>query len=124
MIKAMTNAFRGGHTAIDGPSPVPATGIAGRVEAQSQAEVGKPSPNRLGLAVPGTIATDIRISCEPDVVLAGTLYLPAGHGKGPYPLAVMIQGNGPNKRGRFSELIKPLSADGIAALEYDKRGVG
>ena len=124
MIKAMTNAFRGGHTAIDGPSPVPATGIAGRVEAQSQAEVGKPSPNRLGLAVPGTIATDIRISCEPDVVLAGTRYLPAGHGKGPYPLAVMIQGNGPNKRGRFSELIKPLSADGIAALEYDKRGVG
>ncbi|WP_446741194.1 alpha/beta hydrolase family protein [Sphingomonas sp. H160509] len=36
----------------------------------------------------------------------------------------MIQGNGPNKRGGFSELIKRLSADGIAALEYDKRGVG
>ncbi|WP_165391808.1 alpha/beta hydrolase [Sphingomonas sp. BK036] len=74
--------------------------------------------------MPGPIATEVRISSEPDVVLAGTPYLPAGHGKGPYPLAVMIQGNGPNKRGGFSELIKRLSADGIAALEYDKRGVG
>ncbi|MDQ0840062.1 alpha/beta hydrolase [Sphingomonas faeni] len=124
MMKAMTNAFRGPPIRLLAVlPPLLATGIAGRVEAQSQAEVGKPS-SRLGLAVPGPIATDVRISSEPDVVLAGTLYLPAGHGKGPYPLAVMIQGNGPNKRGGFSELIKRLSADGIAALEYDKRGVG
>jgi pimeloyl-ACP methyl ester carboxylesterase len=124
MMKAMTNAFRGPAIRLLAVLlPLLATGIAGRVEAQSQAEVGKPS-NRLGLAVPGPIATDVRISSEPDVVLAGTLYLPARHGKGPYPLAVMIQGNGPNKRGGFSELIKRLSADGIAALEYDKRGVG
>jgi pimeloyl-ACP methyl ester carboxylesterase len=121
MMKAMTDMFWG--------SPIRLlTALlllpAGGTDAQSQAAVGKPSPNRLGLAVPGPMATDVRISSEPDVVLAGTLYLPAGHGKGPYPLAVMIQGNGPNKRGGFSELIKRLSADGIAALEYDKRGVG
>ena len=124
-MKAMTNAFRGSPLRVlTALLPLLATGIAVRVEAQSQAEVGKPSPNRGGLAVPGPIATDVRITSEPGVVLAGTLYLPAGHSKGPYPLAVMIQGNGPNKRGGFSELIKRLSADGIAALEYDKRGVG
>ena len=125
MMKAMFNAFRGSPIRLlTALLPLLATGIAGRVEAQSQVEVGKPSPNRAGLAAPGPITTDVRISSEPDVVLAGTLYLPVGHGKGPYPLAVMIQGNGPNKRGGFSELIKRLSADGIAALEYDKRGVG
>jgi len=125
MMKAMTNAFRGPPIRLlTALLPLLATGIAGRVEAQSQAEVGKPSPNRAGLAVPGPIATDVRIPSEPDVVLAGTLYLPTGHGKGPYPLAMMIQGNGPNKRGGFSELVKRLAADGIATLEYDKRGVG
>ncbi|RYF52341.1 MAG: alpha/beta fold hydrolase, partial [Cytophagaceae bacterium] len=125
MMKAMTNAFRGSPIRLlTALLPLLATGIAGRVEAQSQAKVGKPSPNRAGMAVPGPIATEVRISSEPGVTLAGTLYLPAGHGKGPYPLAVMIQGSGPNKRGGFAELIKQLSADGIAALEYDKRGVG
>lgn len=124
-MKAMTDMFRWSPIRLSTALLLlPATGIAGRIEAQAQAAVGKPSPNRLGLAVPGPIATDVRISSEPDVVLSGTLYLPAGHGKGPYPLAVMIQGNGPNKRGGFSELINRLSADGIAALEYDKRGVG
>ncbi len=125
MMKAMTNAFRGSPIRLlTALLPLLAAGIAGHVEAQSQGEVGKPLQSRAGLAMPRPIATDVRISSEPDVVLAGTLYLPAGHGKGPYPLAVMIQGNGPNKRGGFSELIKRLSADGIAALEYDKRGVG
>ena len=125
MMKAMTDMFWWSPIRLSTALLLlPATGIAGRIEAQAQAAVGKPSPNRLGLAVPGPIATDVRISSEPDVVLSGTLYLPAGHGKGPYPLAVMIQGNGPNKRGGFFELINRLSADGIAALEYDKRGVG
>ena len=125
MMKAMTNAFRGPPIRLlTALLPLLVTGIASRVEAQSQAKVGKPPSNHAGLAVPRPIATDVRISSEPDVVLAGTLYLPAGHGKGPYPLAVMIQGSGPNKRGGFAELIKRLSADGIAALEYDKRGVG
>ena len=125
MIKTMTSASRGSpYRMLTALLPLLATGIAGRVEAQPQAEVGIPSLNRARLAVPGSTATDVRISSEPGVVLAGTLYLPAGHSKGPYPLAVLIEGNGPNKRGGFSEIIKRLSADGIAALEYDKRGVG
>ena len=104
--------------------PVLATGIAGRLEAQSQTEVGKPLSNGAGFTVAGPIATDVHISSEPGVVLAGTLYLPTGNSKRPYPLVVMIQGNGPNKRGGFSKIIKRLAADGIASLEYDKRGVG
>jgi hypothetical protein len=32
---------------------------------------------------PAMIATDVRISSEPGVNLAGTLYLPTGHGDGP-----------------------------------------
>lgn len=125
MIKTMTSASRGSpYRVLTALLALLATGIAGRVEAQPQAEVGIPSSNHARLAVPGPTATDVRISSEPGVVLAGTLYLPAGHSKGPYPLAVLIEGNGPNKRGGFSEIIKRLSADGIAALEYDKRGVG
>lgn len=73
---------------------------------------------------PSTIVTDVRIPSEPGVVLAGTLYLPAGRGNGPLPLAVLIQGHGPNGRGGYPEIIKRLTADGIAALEYDKRGIG
>lgn len=73
---------------------------------------------------PATIATDVRIPSEPGVSLAGTLYLPTGHGDGPYPIAVLIQGHGPGGRGGYSEIIKRLTADGIAALEYDKRGNG
>jgi pimeloyl-ACP methyl ester carboxylesterase len=125
MIKTMTSASRGSpYRVLTALLALLATGIAGRVEAQPQAEVGIPSSNHARLAVPGPTATDVRISSEPGVVLAGTLYLPAGHSKGPYPLAVLIEGNGPNKRGGFSEIIKRLSVDGIAALEYDKRGVG
>src|SRR5438105_13088812 len=108
-MKAMTNVSRRlALRLLTALLPLLATGIAvaGRAEAQP------------------TIATNVRISSEPGVDLAGTLYLPAGHSKGPYPLAVLIQGNGPNGRGGFSEIIKRLATDGIASLEYDKRGVG
>lgn len=94
------------------------------VAVRPPAEVGEPSSSGAGPTVPGAIASDVRISSEPGVVLAGTLYLPAGHGKGPYPLAVLIGRIGRNARGDFSEIIKRLTADGIAALEYDKRGTG
>lgn len=73
---------------------------------------------------PTTIGLDVRIPSEPGVVLAGTLHLPAGHGEGPFPLAILIQGHGPNGRGGYSEVVTRLTADGIAALEYDKRGIG
>ena len=94
------------------------------VAVRPRTELGEPSSSGAGLTVPRAIASEVRISSEPGVVLAGTLYLPAGHSKGPYPLAVLIQGHGPNGRGGYSEIIKRLVADGIAALEYDKRGTG
>ncbi|RST31494.1 alpha/beta hydrolase [Sphingomonas ginkgonis] len=107
-----------GSHAVDGA--VPARSAAAR----QRAKVNEPASSGAGQAVPGAIATEVRISSEPGVVLAGTLYLPGGHGKGPYPLAVLIKGQGRYGRGGYSEIIKRLTADGIAALEYDKRGVG
>lgn len=106
------------HT-VDGAGPARAV-----VAVRPRAEVREPSSSGAGSTVPGAIASEVRISSEPGVVLAGTLYLPAGHGKGPYPLAVLIKGHGPDGRGGYSEIIKRLVADGIAALEYDKRGTG
>lgn len=73
---------------------------------------------------PADILSDVRIASEPGVVLAGTLRLPTGHGDGPFPLAILIQGHGRNRRGGFPEIIKRLSSEGIATLEYDKRGIG
>lgn len=70
---------------------------------------------------PSSIAVDLRIPSEPGVTLAATLHLPTG--PGPFPLAVMIQGHGPNGRGGFVPLIDRLTGQGIAALEYDKRGI-
>lgn len=96
--------------------PLLATGVAGRVQAQQAQQA-----QTVG---PAAHATEIRISSEPGVVLAGTLYLPKGQSKGPYPVAVLITGHGPGGRGNYSEIIKRLTADGIAALEYDKRGTG
>jgi hypothetical protein len=107
-----------GHT-VD--SAVPGRAV---VPVRPQANVGEPTSSGAGLTVARAIATDVRISSEPGVTLAGTLYLPTGQSKDPYPLAVLIGGKGPNGRGGFSEIIKRLAADGIATLEYDKRGVG
>lgn len=73
---------------------------------------------------PSEVASDVRIPSEPGVVLAGTLHLPAGHGHAPFPLAVLIQGHGPNGRGGFTQIVKRLTVRGIAVLEYDKRGIG
>jgi pimeloyl-ACP methyl ester carboxylesterase len=66
---------------------------------------------------------ELRIASTPGVVLAGTLHLPPGGAGQRHPLAVVIQGHGPNGRGGYDEIIRRLNADGIAALEYDKRGV-
>lgn len=71
---------------------------------------------------PAQVAQDVRIVSDPGVVLAGTLRTPTGSGPGPFPLAILIQGHGPN--GGFAVLMKRLLADGIATLEYDKRGIG
>lgn len=68
-------------------------------------------------------AEEVRIPSAPGVVLAGTLHLPPGGAGRRHPLAVVIQGHGPNGRGGYGEIVRRLNAEGIAALEYDKRGV-
>ncbi|WP_230635498.1 alpha/beta hydrolase [Sphingomonas sp. Leaf4] len=73
---------------------------------------------------PTGMATEVRIASEPGVTLAGTLHLPAAAPGTRVPLAVLVQGHGRNGRGGYGDLIRRLNADGIAALEYDKRGVG
>lgn len=65
--------------------------------------------------------------------LHGTLDLPAG--KGPFPVVLLIAGSGPTDRDGNSPLLpgkndhlkllgQALAERGIAALRYDKRGVG
>ena len=61
-----------------------------------------------------------------DVLLAGTLLVPSL--AGPHPAVVFLHGSGPQDRNGYASLIR-LTADhfarnGIAALTYDKRGVG
>lgn len=70
---------------------------------------------------PAAVPVDLTIPSR-DATLAGTLHLPVG--RGPFPVAIVIQGHGPNGRGGFDEVIHRLNRDGIAALEYDKRGIG
>lgn len=57
-----------------------------------------------------------------DVELAGTLVLPAG--AGPHPAVVFLHGSGSEGRWASRFLARRLARDGIAALIYDKRGVG
>ncbi|PCD01933.1 hypothetical protein COC42_10540 [Sphingomonas spermidinifaciens] len=70
---------------------------------------------------PAAVPIDLTIPSK-QATLAGTLHLPTGHG--PFPVAIVIQGHGPNGRGGFDPVIARLNRDGIAALEYDKRGIG
>jgi uncharacterized protein len=55
-----------------------------------------------------------------DATLAGTLFLPAKPGK--HPAVVLFHGSGPQERD--SERADWFAGWGIAALAYDKRGVG
>ena len=55
-----------------------------------------------------------------EVKLAGTLVLPEGTGK--HPAVVLFHGSGPQKRDLFTA--RWFAGEGIAALAYDKRGVG
>jgi len=73
---------------------------------------------------PDSLALDVRIPSDPGVVLAGTLRLPRGRGPGPFPIAVTLVGSGPGGRRTYALLSDRLLADGIATLEYDKRGTG
>jgi pimeloyl-ACP methyl ester carboxylesterase len=57
-------------------------------------------------------------------VLAGTLWTPIGHGPGPFATVLVLHGSGPAQRDGVSPFTERLLDDGIAVLEYDKRGVG
>jgi pimeloyl-ACP methyl ester carboxylesterase len=68
-----------------------------------------------------------------DVILAGTLTLPAG-ANSPYPAVVLISGSGPQDRDGntppayvtniFRRIAHCLADVGVATLRYDERGVG
>lgn len=57
-----------------------------------------------------------------DVSLAGTIVLPRG--RGPFPAIVFIHGSGPDSRDNYRGQATWFARHGIAALIYDKRGVG
>ena len=57
-----------------------------------------------------------------DVTLSGTLLLPLT--RGPHPAVVFLHGSGPEGRYASRFLAQYLTRHGIAALIYDKRGVG
>ncbi|MDP4244124.1 MAG: alpha/beta fold hydrolase [Bacteroidota bacterium] len=66
---------------------------------------------------------------EQDVQLAATFTYP--NGSGPFPVAVLIAGSGPNDRDEsifehrpFLIIADYLARHGIASLRYDKRGIG
>src|SRR5580700_11228965 len=54
------------------------------------------------------------------VALAGSLFLPDGGGR--HPAVVLFHGSGPQPRDETTA--RWFAAQGIAALAYDKRGVG
>jgi uncharacterized protein len=57
-----------------------------------------------------------------EVELAGTLLLPAG--PGPHPAVVFLHGSGPEARWASNYLARRIVRGGVAALVWDKRGVG
>jgi dienelactone hydrolase len=57
-----------------------------------------------------------------EVELAGTLVLPKG--AGPHPAVVFLHGSGAEGRWASRFLARRLARDGVAALIWDKRGVG
>ena len=68
---------------------------------------------------PGTSEEAVHFASG-DVTLAGTLLLPEG--SQPRPAVVLFHGSGPQKRDLFTA--RWFASQGIAALAYDKRGVG
>jgi pimeloyl-ACP methyl ester carboxylesterase len=70
------------------------------------------------------VSEDVSIKSSSGVVLAGTLRTPNGHGSGPFPAVLLLGGSGPGWRGGPTPLMRRLLGDGIAVLEYDKRGNG
>lgn len=91
-----------------------APALAGEPADARPADSAQPAPSTLAVSIPS----------DAGVVLAGTLRIPAHREGAAVPLAIFVQGHGPNGRGGFDRLMASLLARGIATLDYDKRGVG
>jgi len=79
------------------------------------------SPNQFAKRV--RLYTEERVTYQNgNVRIAGTLLKPVG--KGAHPAVVFIHGSGDLDRSYFSSIPALLANHGIAALVYDKRGVG
>ncbi len=75
------------------------------------------------LIVSSGLCQDIDVTFKSgDITLSGTLLLPAGDG--PFPAVIFIHGSGPEDRQNSKTRAKAFVKNGIAALIYDKRGVG
>jgi pimeloyl-ACP methyl ester carboxylesterase len=72
-------------------------------------------------APPATRHEDITFTSG-EVVLAGTIFVPAG--KGPHPGIVFLHGSGAEGRWASTYLAESFARRGFAALTFDKRGVG
>lgn len=80
------------------------------------------SESRLADIAVGSVEDFTIDNAAAGVTLAATLRMPAG--QGPYPTVVLFSGHGPFTRNNDSVLTRALNANGIATLEYDKRGTG
>lgn len=99
--------------------------IQGNVLSGEFEENGARGTFRLERFVPNTrppAEKEITIS-NGDVTLSGTLLLPSGVNR-PVPAVVFLHGSGPEGRWASKYLAVRFAEAGIAALIYDKRGVG
>lgn len=76
---------------------------------------------RSNLPAAGVQSRDVTFA-DKDVKLAGTLLLPASAGK--HPAVLFLHGSGAEARWANHYLARKFAEAGIAALIYDKRGVG
>jgi pimeloyl-ACP methyl ester carboxylesterase len=76
---------------------------------------------RTARVAPGHRELDVRFTCN-GARLAGTLFLPRGHGS--HPAVVWLHGSGDAARLTYGPLVASYVEDGIAFFSYDKRGVG
>ncbi|MFU8817423.1 MAG: alpha/beta hydrolase family protein, partial [Pseudomonadales bacterium] len=86
----------------------------------------------LGLEWPqgsGTVASRVELYADEEVsfqsgghALAGSLFVPAGGGN--HPGIVLVHGSGPDTREPYRNLADHFARNGVAALIYDKRGLG
>ncbi|CAN5163157.1 alpha/beta hydrolase [soil metagenome] len=104
------------------------TVFAGRIEGNSLTGIlqegedgGWFALERDSVAAPALREEDVRFR-NGGVELAGTLILPPG--PGPHPAVVFLHGSGAEGRWASRYLARRLARDGIAALIWDKRGVG